>query len=98
MTNTSAPDYTTRDTYEGVWTVTRPATHPQVAAYTAAEIAALSPTGIIWESFGHLRNGREGFGRTRYIADADGNLHTYDQTGRKLLVHPAARSLRVLTR
>jgi hypothetical protein len=95
---TTAPDRTDADTYAGHWTRAGIPAGMRVGVFTAAELAALAPTGVIWESFGHLRNGREGFGRSRYIADAAGNLHVYDSNGRKVIMHPAARSLRVLAR
>lgn len=100
MTQTStatAPDFTARDTYAGRhirWNV--PAGMRAIVV-TAGALAAIAPEGAIWESAGHV-SGRELFGRSRYIADAAGNLHVYDSAGRKVIVHPADRRLRVLAR
>ena len=100
MTQTSneAPDYIARDTYVGRYSIHRPVAKVKADAYTAAELAALAPAGVIWESFGATFPGRESFGRRRYVADSAGNLHLYDSNGAKVLVHPAARRIRVLTR
>ncbi len=99
MTNTAitadAPLYIARDTYAGRHAVLR--RNARAASFTAAEIAALAPTGIIWESFGYPFPGREGFGRSRYVAAPNGDLHIYAGDGHKVIVHPAARSIRVLT-
>lgn len=94
--DTTAPDYIAAETNVSYsWTRRGIPAGMRVSVFTAAELAALAPEGIIWESFGHDR-GRECFGRTRYIADAAGNLHTYASDGHKVLIHPAARALRVL--
>ncbi len=98
QTSTEAPAYIDRDTYTGRWSIHRPNAKVQAAIYTAAELAALAPTGIIWESFGATFPGRESFGRQRYIADEAGNLHIYASDGHKVIVHPATRKLRVLTK
>lgn len=95
-TRTDAPSYIDRDTYTGRYSIFSPKTL-RPAPWKAAELAALAPTGIIWESFGHV-SGREGFGRSRYVADADGNLHCYDSDGRKVIIHPAGRILRILVK
>lgn len=97
MTNTEAPAYIARDTYAG-----RHSVHPfrgkrKVGVFEAREIAALAAEGIIWESFGAAYPGRESFGRSRYVADTDGNLHMYNSEGVKVIIHPASRRLRVLT-
>jgi hypothetical protein len=95
-TRRTAPEYIDRDTYEGKWTRSGIPAGMRVSEFTAAELAELAPEGVLWTSFGHL-SGREQFGRSRYVAAA-GNLHVYDQAGRKIIVHPAARTLRVLAR
>lgn len=95
MTDVEAPTYIARDTYTGRHSVLR--VKATAASFTAAELAARSPSGIIWESFGHPFPGREGFARGRYVADAAGNLHVYDSDGAKEIIHPADRSIRVLT-
>jgi hypothetical protein len=92
---TTAPDYTAPDTYAGRWTRRGVPAGMRVGVFTAAELAALAPEGVMWESFGHA-SGRECFGRTRYVADGAGNLHTYAADGHKVLIHPAGRPLRVL--
>jgi hypothetical protein len=97
MTTNEAPAYIARDTYAGRHTIHRPNAKVRAATYTAAELAALAPTGVIWESFGATFPGRESFGRSRYVADAAGNLHIYNSDGGKTIVHPAGRSIRVLT-
>lgn len=94
---TDAPTYIARDTHAGRHAIHLPTAKVRADAYTAAELAALAPTGVIWESFGATFPGRESFGRSRYVADADGNLHLYNSDGAKVLIHPAARAIRVLT-
>ncbi len=96
-TAAEAPAYIARDTYAGRHSIHRPVAKVKADAYTAAELAALAPTGIIWESFGATFPGRESFGRRRYVADAAGNLHIYDSDGARKQIHPAARAIRVLT-
>jgi hypothetical protein len=92
---TDAPLYIDRDTYTGRHTVINPK-NLRPEAWTAAELAAHAPTGVIWESFGNVSARREGFCRTRYVADADGNLHCYASDGHKVIIHPARRTLRIL--
>lgn len=92
-----APTFIDRDTYSGRHSVLRDPATVKAASFTAAELAALAPTGIIWESFGHPYPGKEGFGRSRYVATAAGDLHVYDSEGAKVIIHPAGRSIRVLT-
>jgi hypothetical protein len=94
---TEAPAYIARDTYVGRHSIHRPVARVKAASFTAAELAAMNPTGIIWESFGTTFPGRESFGRRRYIADAGGNLHIYDSDGARKQIHPATRTIRVLT-
>lgn len=67
--------------------------------FTAAALAqVLGPEGTFWEFHGHTRSGRPLFGRTRYVADAEGNLAVYSPEGRLVIVHPAGRKIGVLTR
>ncbi len=96
-TERTAPDHISPDTYEGRWIRSGVPVGMRASEFTAGELAELSPRGVLWDSFGHV-NGREQFGRSRYIADGAGNLHVYDQGGRKIIVHPAARTLRILAR
>ncbi len=97
MPNTEAPLYIARDTYTGRHAIHRPVAKVKAASFTAAELAAMAPTGVIWESFGATFPGRESFGRSRYVADSEGNLHIYDSEGARTLIHPATRLVRVLT-
>lgn len=92
-----APTYIARDTYVGRHSVDRRIGAVQAASFTASELAAMAPTGIFWESFGHPFPGYESFTRRRYMADAAGNLHMYDGDGARKQIHPADRSIRVLT-
>jgi hypothetical protein len=92
-----ATDFIAPDTYQGKHSTFRPAAGIRPTAWKAAELAELAPSGVIWESFGHV-NGCEGFGRSRYVADEAGNLHVYDSDGAKVAIHPAGRTLRILTR
>ena len=95
MTTTqTAPRYIARDTYTGRWARGLSA-NVFAVAIPARDLAAEAAEGVIWESFGHV-NGRERFGRSRYVADSEGNLHVYNSDGGKTLVHPAGRVLRVL--
>ena len=67
--------------------------------FTAAALAkVLGPEGTFWEYHGHTRSGHPLFGRTRYVADAQGNLAVYCSEGRLVLVHPAGRKIGVLAR
>lgn len=67
--------------------------------FTAAALAkVLGPSGTFWEFHGHTRSGRPLFGRTRYVADAEGNLAVYCSEGRLVIVHPAGRKIGVLAR
>lgn len=91
-----APDYTGPDTYTGRQTVAFNGRKYRVAVYTAGELATLAPESAVFESFGRV-HGVEHFGRTRYVADAEGNLHCYDSDGAKKIIHPASRKLRILT-
>lgn len=93
----NAPQRIERDTYTGRHTVWGPGKSYRVTMWGAAELARLAPEGAIFESFGHVR-GKEGFSRTRYVADTAGNLHCYDSEGTKKIIHPADRKLRILTR
>ena len=94
---TEAPEYTERDDHNGPFTRVGIPAHMHAATFTAAEIAANAAEGVIWESVGH-NLGREVFARSRYIANAAGDLHVYAADGHKVLIHPAARKLRVLAR
>lgn len=88
-------DYIAKDTYTGKQTMTLNANKHKVTIYTAREIAGFLSEGAVFESFGSVY-GKERFGRTRYVADSAGNLHCYDSNGRKIIVHPADRKLRIL--
>lgn len=98
MTTNETPAYIARDTYVGRYSIHRPNAKVRAATFTAAEIAAMAPEGVIWESYGATFPGRESFGRTRYVAAADGSLHCYDSDGAKKIIHPAGRNLRLLVK
>ncbi len=87
------PEYIDADTYAGRWY--RPQGKFLTDTYTAGELAELGIT-VMWKSFGHV-NGVEMFGRDRFLADSEGNLHVYAQDGHKVIVHPFQRRLRILT-
>lgn len=71
----------------------------RVSRFTASELATLlGAEGTFWEFHGHTRSVRPLFGRTRYVADAEGNLAVYCSEGRLVLVHPAGRKIGVLAR
>jgi len=71
----------------------------RILRFTASELATmLGAEGTFWEFHGHTHNGRPLFGRTRYVADAEGNLAVYCSEGRLVLVHPARRKIGVLAR
>lgn len=94
----AAPEYIAEDTYTGKHGATGTRKGLRVATWLAGELAGLSAEGVIFESAGHTRGGQELFGRTRYLADVDGNLHCYDSDGAKKIIHPAGRALRILVR
>lgn len=97
--NTTAPAYIAPDTYTGRYTVSNLKPGYQPDAFTAAELATLATEGVLWESFGTPHGfRREHFARTRYVADSDGNLHCYASDGHKVIVHPADRKLRIVTK
>lgn len=71
----------------------------RISRFTASELATmLGAEGTFWEFHGHTRSGRPLFGRTRYVADAEGNLAVYCSEGRLVLIHPAGRKIGVLAR
>lgn len=92
----TAPEYIAPDTYTGRHTTAMLKGH-RATVWAASELAALAPEGVIFESFGSV-HGREMFARTRYVADASGNLHCYDSDGAWKITHPATRKLRIITR
>ena len=98
MNKTEAPAFIARDTYTGRYSIHRLVAKVKAGIFTAAEIAAMGAEGVIWNSFGATFPGRESFGRERYIADSEGNLHVYASDGHKVIIHPASRKLRLLTK
>ena len=99
----TAPAYISRDTYAGRWTTTKALSNPAygIGRAFAADLAADKGAGVefvVWEFSGHTRSGERLFCRSRFVADAEGNLHGYDSNGRKVIVHPADREVRYLTR
>ncbi len=99
MTTTSAASYITADTHAGTWTRKGiPAGH-RADNFTAAELAEMfGQEFVIWESAGQSRDGRELFVRSRNVPQTDCSLAGYDADGRLIILHPANRALRVLTR
>jgi len=102
-TDTTAPDYIDRDTYDGTWQTTKAADNARYGigrafAYDLAATHGTEAPFIVWEFSGHTRNGQRLFTRARFLADTKGNLHGYDSNGRKVIVHPADREVRFLTR
>lgn len=99
-TVTTAPDYIARDTYQGRWQVTRPASnvHGWLPAAELAEMHADGAPFIIWEFSGHTRGGAKLYTRSRFVAAADGRLHGYTSTGSKIIIHPADRVVRYLAK
>lgn len=89
----------TADTHAGTWTRKGiPAGH-RAATFTAAELAEMfGQEFVIWESAGQTQGGRELFVRSRNVPQADGSLAGYDSDGRLIIIHPAARNLRILTK
>lgn len=98
-TATTTPYAIARDTYTGHYYAK--GTNRRADAFTARELAEMFGAGrefIVWEFSGHSRTGRPLYVRTRFVGDAEGNLAGYDSEGRKVIVHPAARIIRVLTK
>jgi len=87
------------DAHTGTWTRRGiPAGH-RADTFTAAELAAMfGQEFVIWESAGQSQGGYELFVRSRKVPQADGSLAGYDSTGRLVIIHPAARNLRILTK
>lgn len=94
----AAPQYIAPDTYTGRWMRDGIPADRGASTFQARELAQFATEGIIWESAGHTNSGRELFCRTRYVADTSGALHCYDSSGRKVIVHPADRAIRVLVK
>lgn len=91
-----APDCIDRDIYTGTHIRRHVPEGMRDSAFIAREIARSAAQGVMWEFSGHLRDGRPLYVRSRYVADLEGNLHLYDSDGRKVLTHPANRTIRVL--
>jgi hypothetical protein len=89
-----------RDTWTGTWTRRGIPAGYRADSFTAAELTMLfgQEEFVIWESAGHMRGGKELFVRSRKVPQADGSLAGYDANGRLVIVHPATRNLRILTR
>lgn len=90
-------EYIAKDIYTGKQTIRFNRTKHKVGMFTAREIAGFAAEGVVFDSFGHV-GGSECFGRTRYVADAEGNLHCYDSDGVRKIIHPADRKLRILVK
>lgn len=94
-TTSDAPRYLHRDTYTGRHRMTVRAPY-RVTAWKASELAEMAAEGVIWERFTKSEGGK--VARSRYVADADGNLHMYDHFGGKTIIHPADRVLHILVK
>jgi len=99
MTTTAPAQHIAKSAHTGSWVQTpKPGTY-QKASYMAGELAAMMDGEFaVWESAGHLRNGRELFCRSRYVGQSDGSLAGYDANGRRIIIHPAGRRLVILTK
>jgi hypothetical protein len=88
------------DNWTGTWTRRGIPAGYRADTFTAAELSAHfgQEEFVIWESAGQSRGGYELFCRSRYVAQADGSLAGYDANGRRVIIHPAARNLRILTK
>lgn len=97
-TKTEMPTRIAKDDHPGRWTTRKPK-GMSVDTYTAQELTEFAQDGevIVWTSFGHV-DGTERFARTRFLPDAEGNLHGYASNGQRIIIHPATRALRILTR
>jgi hypothetical protein len=99
--STSAAARIAADTYAGRWTRRGiPAGH-RADSFTAAALAAHFADMdeiAVWESAGYTRGGYELFCRSRYVAQSDGSLAGYSAEGQRVIIHPADRRIRILTR
>lgn len=98
-TNTAPARHIARDTHTGKHAV-RGARRSGI--FITRELAAMAETApdrmiILWEFSGHV-NGQPLYVRTRFVAQADRSLAGYSSDGQLAIVHPADRTLRVLTR
>ena len=97
----AAPAHISKSTRTGKWSIAlgpnRRAAGYFATTMTAAQLAAEATEGTVYESFGTPAGRKfEHFGPSRYVADAAGNLHMYNDNGGKVRIHPATRVLRVL--
>lgn len=95
----TAPEYLSRDTYTGRHTLRSNSVRSD--AYTARELAAFGTVGevmVLWESAGKMCYGVTLWVRSRFVPQADGSLVGYNAEGGRSIVHPADRTLRVLTK
>ena len=96
---TTSPAHIARDTWTGTWTRGGVPAGYRADSFTAAELATLlGREFVIWESAGHMRGSGELFVRSRYVSQEDGTLTGYDSDGRRVIIHPSARTLRILTK
>lgn len=99
MATATAPAYITPDTtYTGRHTITSNRRRSDV--FTARELAAMTTPGVpltLWEYHGTV-HGVNLFGRTRFLAQEDGSLVGYSADGSRVIIHPADRKVRVITR
>ena len=94
----TAPAYIPADSYHGraIKFFSDPARLGWAPAATLADSFGEGVITPVWEYFGTNDAGQLMFSRTRFVADAAGQLHGYDSTGRKVIIHPADRRVRFL--
>lgn len=91
-------NFITADTHTGRHTLRSNKVRSDV--FTAQELAAMATPGtplVLWEYHGTVR-GVNLFGRTRFMAQEDGALVGYSADGSCVIIHPAARRIRVMTK
>jgi hypothetical protein len=95
---TTAPDFIDVTTYHGpaVKRFNDPARLGWAPARVLAEQFGAGKVTVVWEYFGQNDAGQLMFNRTRFVADEAGQLHGYDSTGRKVIIHPADRRVKFL--
>lgn len=95
----TSPDYIAADTHTGRWSRVGIPAGMRADTFTAAELATLFGAEFtVWEHSGHVRDGRPLFVRSRFVPNADGSISGYDSHGRLVIVHPAGRTIGILTR
>lgn len=97
-TRTAPAPHIAASTHTGRWA--RPANGVRSDVFTARELVEIFGVGqvrIVWEFSGHT-HGEALYCRTRFIGQEDGSLAAYAKDGHLVLVHPADRRIRIITR